>query len=336
MTTPYVFQHCPKLESTTPFTSLIAAPTPVAALAGLGKAWKHPALFVKREDATSSSYGGNKVRNLEFILGHALASGAKQVVTVAPRGSNFVAALSAQAASVKMAVEVAHFTPATSLQIDDHARFSEAQGSRLRVFHGNWGVAQAALYGAQLLAKTLALGGRPYFIAPGGSSARGALGHVNAALECVAQARAGEMPIPDVVVVGAGTCGTMAGLLVGFRLAGVKTRVIGVRCVDRIVCNRRAIARMANAVARLVGIAPNFRRSDVDLRDTIEHRAYGITSPGATELIKMMKEADGITLDTTYTAKVVSKLREIIGSGEFSRQAICYWHTFSDRALRSM
>ena len=82
-------------------------------------------------------------------------------------------------------------------------------------------------------------GTRPLWIAPGGSSGLGVLGAAEGALEVVEAARAGVIRMPEDVVVAAGSCGTAAGLALGFALAGVPVRVVAVRVVPRIVASRR-------------------------------------------------------------------------------------------------
>lgn len=169
--------------------------------------------------------------------------------------------------------------------------------------------------------------------APGGSSVTGALGHLNAALELAEQVRAGEIPQPDVIVVGAGTCGTMAGLTAGFRLAGLDVRLIGVRCVDRIVCHLRAIARLANGVLARIGVPGRVHAHDITLVESPLDHGYGVPLGRAEELMASFEADEGIRLDTTYTSKVVAKLGELLTSGMFTGKNVLYWHTFSPAAM---
>lgn len=329
MSQPALFRFLPHLVASTPWVRL-AERTPVDRLSVAGKRWGHDRLFVKREDRTAPLYGGNKVRNLEFILGEAMARKASRVLTVAPLGSNFVAALAAQAARLGLGVEVEHFVPVRSPQIDTHANFSAAAGATLSLHAGRRGAVVAA--GAAAL--RLATSKDTIWCAPGGSSVTGALGHMNAALELVEQVRAGEIPKPDAIVVGAGTCGTMAGLTAGFRLAGLDVQLIGVRCVDRIVCHSRAIARLANGVLARVGVPGKVRANEISLVDSPLDNGYGVPLGRAEELMASFEADEGIRLDTTYTSKVVSKLAELLISGEFKGKNVLYWHTFSPAAMQ--
>ncbi len=322
MTSPNYFPQFAKL-------SIIQSPTPIQEFSEIGRHLGVRNFFVKREDLTDSVYGGNKIRNLEFLLGDALRKKAERIVTVAPLGSNFVAALAAQTKKIGMPTDVFHFVPAMSRLIRSQARFSSRHGAQLRLSRGSHYVAPLkATVSAEL---DLLKSPRSYLMSPGGSSAIGAIGHVGAIMELAGQISRKEISEPDTLVVGAGTCGTMAGLLVGIKIAGLKTRVVGVRCVDRLVCNRFRIARLANQTLKLLGRKERIRISEIDLRD-IESLHYGLPLGNAEELISEMRSSTGIELDTTYTTKVFSYLKTRAQQGKCENQTVLYWHTFSPAA----
>ena len=133
---PANYQPRPAIERDAwgfPRLRLITHPTRCHPMLKLGNAWGHPALFVKREDQTAGLYGGNKVRNLEYILAEAELRGARDLLTVAPLGSNFVAALASHAPGLGFRVRVRHFVPHRNPQIESHADFSAAQGAALLI-----------------------------------------------------------------------------------------------------------------------------------------------------------------------------------------------------------
>ena len=68
-----------------------------------------------------------------------------------------------------------------------------------------------------------------YFLFAGGSNLAGTLGYVNAAFELKQQINNGEMPCPEVIVCPVGSSSTLAGLTLGCQLAGLKTKVVGIR-----------------------------------------------------------------------------------------------------------
>lgn len=328
MLSPALFRYVPELATTTPWTPLCRPKTSVAPLLAPEHAGLHAGLYVKREDETDDLYGGNKVRNLEFILGEAMALKARRILTIAPYGSNFVAALAAQASKKKIPVEVRHFRMARSPQIEAHGEFTRSLGAELHVSDGLSGLTAA---GAMALLRRSA--SDSYWCAPGGSSVTGALGHVNAALELAEQIRHGEVPRPDTIVVGVGTCGTIAGLTAGFRLAGLDIRIVGVRCVDAIVCHRFKIARLATALLARLGSPLRIRPKEITLTNAVGHGGYGIPLARSREVAARFREVEGITLDTTYTSKVVATLGELLQAGAFRGQRVLYWHTFSAAAM---
>ena len=59
--------------------------------------------------------------------------------------------------------------------------------------------------------------------AAGGSSPLGSVGYVKAVLELKSQIEADILPEPRFIFVPVGTCGTIAGLIVGVRLAGLRS-----------------------------------------------------------------------------------------------------------------
>lgn len=324
-----LFKYLPELQKH--WIPLIGEVTPAYSLQGFSRVLGCDQLSVKREDLTDSLYGGNKVRNLEFLLGDAKAKGAERVLGLAPVGSNFIAALSAQASKIQMPVDVYHFVPTFTEQMRRHANFSRHVGAQLRTYKGGYlpSLVQASVHGAFEL---LTQGSRLYRMPTGGSNYLGALGHLNAFLELLEQIERGEVPPPDVLIVGAGTCGTMAGLIAGQRLTQSSIQIIGVRCVDRVICNAWSIARLANQVMEFVGASARIDVGSVDLRDqgSID---YGNPSADANELINVMLQAEGLLLDTTYTTKVVSYLSQLVQQDAYKKKKILYWHTFSPAAM---
>ncbi len=200
--------------------------------------------------------------------------------------------------------------------VDDHVR---AQLARLQR-------SGAALHFTRTKARTFAVapwlmvrhmkGGRlPYYLPPGGSSPIGALGYVEAALELAAQVDAGEIPEPAHIVAPVGSGGTVAGLLLGLRLAGLRTGVVAVVVNDTLPLGQREIRDLADAPNRYCGNAvPTsatstcVRRRDRDAR--IPRPRYGYATAEGRAAQRVGHEF-GIPLDPVYTAKAFAGLLEI-------------------------
>src|SRR6188474_1945023 len=63
-------------------------------------------VWIKREDLLPLAFGGNKLRNLEFLVGEALAEGADTLITSGRRWSNHARLTAAAGARAGLAVHV--------------------------------------------------------------------------------------------------------------------------------------------------------------------------------------------------------------------------------------
>src|SRR5438445_13438617 len=87
-----LFAAFPETEGRIPWIPLGTFPTRVHRLARLGADTGARELWMKRDDESGRSYGGNKVRKLEFLLADAKAKGATRLLTIGGVGSNLAVA----------------------------------------------------------------------------------------------------------------------------------------------------------------------------------------------------------------------------------------------------
>ena len=96
-----LFELFPALRARVPWVSLGVLPTRVddagAVLSGAGSSGE---LWLKRDDLSSSIYGGNKLRLLEHLLGEARSRGVVRVYSSGAVGSNFALATAVHAPRV--------------------------------------------------------------------------------------------------------------------------------------------------------------------------------------------------------------------------------------------
>ena len=182
---------------------------------------------MKRDDLTSTLYGGNKMRKLEFLLGDALKKGQRAVITFGAYGSNHALATAVHASALGLEPHVVLSPQAPGPFAARTLRAHAGLGTKLHLIDG-WDGRRAAVEAKRELAARD--GVEPAIIPMGGTNALGALGYVNAAFEVIDQAKTldlgplsiqrGDFVLPDVVYVAAGTLGTAIGLAVGFRGRG--------------------------------------------------------------------------------------------------------------------
>jgi len=108
-----------------------------------------------------------------------------------------------------------------------------------------------------------------------------------------------------------GTIGTAVGLALGFKAAGLRTRVVADRVVGEEVANAEKAARLFNEVSRMLSsLDPGFPRleaspSDFEVRSEFYGGCYALFTK---EAVRFMYEAEGIKLEATYTGKALAAL----------------------------
>src|SRR5262245_50405508 len=325
---PALFALDPALRAAFPRRAIVRGPTPVEALplAGLPDG----VLFVKRDDLTSPRYGGNKPRKLEWILGAALARGSRRIVTTGGPGTHHGLATTILARDAGLATTLVLVEQPVTREVQRSLLLHAAWGAELRFGRG---VPSAGAQVLRALAVATRRGERPLLVPTGGSSPVGQLGSVSAALELAQQVRAGVLPEPAQIWVAVGSGGTLAGLVAGLALAGLRSRVVGVLVTDILPPSPRRLARMARASLRLLRRAaprlprPALRASDFDWVRTQLGAGYGAPTEAAREAIAAAA-ACGLALEPTYTGKclaaVIAQARAVPLRGP-----ALFWNTFN-------
>ena len=282
-------------------------------------------LLAKRDDLSAPPPGGNKVRALELLLAGVAPDDV--LLTVGATGSTHALAVAWHGARLGARTQVITWPQEShSVALATAARL----GALAEV------TAARSVGEAYLRAAVRRLRGGVHWVPAGGSVPRGALGHVDAALELAEQLARGRLPVPDLLVVPLGTGGTAAGLLVGLAIAGLPTRVLAVRVVPRIVANRARVLRLATQtralLARLAGVAlPPLDRARLEIDDEAYGGAYARESIAARVAADALRDAGGPSLDATYSAKAFGVALERARRAPDER--VLFWLTFDGRWL---
>ena len=294
-------------------------PTPLDAAPNLGAALGIE-LWIKRDDCTGLAFGGNKVRQLEFYLGEARASGADTVLITGAVQSNFVRLAAAGARQLGMDIHIQ-----LEERVDDADDLYRASGNVLldrllgATLH-SFPVGEdetAADAGLERLARSLANAGRrPYVIHLGVDHPPiGGLGYVLAASEVMEQARARGFGF-DAVVCASGSALTHAGTLVGMRAIGEAMPVHGI-CVRRDISRQRPrVAKRAAELAEMIGRADIvLDERAIDVSDEVHPPGYGKLNDAIREAISMAARLEALILDPVYTGKAMAGLIAHVRSG---------------------
>jgi D-cysteine desulfhydrase len=285
-----------------------------AALGGGAEVW------IKREDLLPLAFGGNKLRNLEFLVGAALAEGADTLVTSGRRWSNHCRLTAAAGAKAGLDVHVVLTGPPVEPP-GANQRLDELLGATVRVAATDRREDRATLV-ERVVADLRAAGKRPTVVGVGGSGPAGAAGQVLAGLEAFAQARAAGVD-PAAIVLPSATGGTHAGLLVAARLAGSHARVDGIAVAAPSDELRPTIAALLGGLAPLAGIAVD--ATEIELSDAERGPAYGIRTPDADAAATLLARTEGILVDPIYTAKALAGLVTRVRDDRL-RGPVVFWH----------
>ena len=158
--------------------------------------------------------GGNKVRKLEYMFAAASHEGTKKTLfTIGPTGSNHVRATAIYGKASEFRVECLLFKqPPTAYSETNYRTICEHATA---VHEVDRMTTMFARYAYEQLKTAFGIGEERYFIPAGGSSPLGSVGYVKAVSELKSQIEEGILPEPRFIFVPVGTCGTMAGLVLG-------------------------------------------------------------------------------------------------------------------------
>ena len=315
-----------------PYLSLGNFPTPVERLSNLEHVLGFKSLWIKRDDLSGPLGGGNKIRKLEYMFAAAQAfpGGEKKKVlfTIGPTGSNHVRATAVYGKTSGFNVECLLFKqPPTEYSEANYRTICE---NAYRVYEVQRMSTMFARYAYEQAKTVLGIGAERYFIPAGGSSPLGSVGYVKAVLELKSQIEADILPEPRFIFVPVGTCGTIAGLIVGARLAGLQTQIVGVRVADSVVANTWAISRMVRRTLRLIGAvdAHEINPRRIELWHGDFGKGYAVPTEAGARAVAMMAEHEGITLENTYTGKALAGLAHYIKEQGCEGEHVLFWHTY--------
>ncbi len=304
-------------------------PTPLEPLQRLSAELGGPDIWIKRDDCTGLSSGGNKTRKLEFLMADAVNQGADTVITQGATQSNHARQTCAIAAK---------------LGFECHILLEDRTGFHDEAYAHNGNVLLDQLHGATIslrpadsdmnaameqLAHLLRDDGKkPYIIPGGGSNEIGALGYVNAAMEITVQANDRSLCI-DQLVHATGSTGTQAGLVVGFEAMNSGIPVYGVSVRAAKDKQEENVYGLVQRTCEFMGYSPDMiAREKIVANSDYVGDGYGLPTESMIEAVKLMARYEGILLDPVYAGKGFAGLVDLIRKGHFKTgENVVFLHT---------
>ena len=318
-----------------PRVRLAHLPTPLEPMTNLSKHLGGKVnLWIKRDDCTGLSTGGNKTRKLEFLIGEAVKLGCDTVITQGATQSNHARQTAAAAAKLGLGCHIL---------LEDRTGYTDKAYTRsgnvlLDELHGASISKRAADTNMNAEMEALAdglrrKGKKPYIIPGGGSNPVGATGYANCALELVAQANEMHLTI-DHIVQATGSAGTQAGLVAGLCAINANIPVYGISVRAPKAKQEDNVFALAEATAKHIGAPGVVKRENIVANSDYVGQGYGIPTEGMIEAVKLLAQHEGILLDPVYTGKGMAGLIDLVKKDHFEKgSTVVFLHTGGSAGL---
>lgn len=335
-----LFKKFPILQTKLSHVTLGDFPTPIIKLKTLGKELDANNLYLKNDGISSTPFGGNKIRKLEFLLADALYNNSKTIMTVGDAGSNHATATIICANKLGLKTISMLEPQLNTSYLRRNLLLSNYFGGDIHYYPNPETKALAILQ--KLIEQESIDGQLPYFIPSGGSCPLGSIGFVNAAFELKEQIEKGKMPEPDYIYVTLGSCGTAAGLILGLKLANLKSKIIPVRISGTPEFKTDFLINLFNQTRNLLySIDPTcqtvkFPADDVFINHDFAGKEYAqITKEGA-NAIDLLSRTEKIKIEGTYTGKTFAAMLNDLKKPEMQNKVILFWNTFCSGELKEI
>jgi len=312
-------------------------PTPLESMPRLSDELGGASLIVKREDMTGLAMGGNKTRVLDYLLVEAKKRKADAVITTCGIQSNWsrqtVAAAIKLGMKPSLVLRMAQFKKKPKV-LDGNILLDHIMGADIRIV--DMGIDEDPEEYLQQEAKKLRKKGfNPIILGPKmSSSPPAAAAYAECVFEMQKQADQTGRKI-DAIVVANGSGPTHAGLALGVKMLGMKTRVIGINIgayeTSKVT---ETILETAAGASKMFGTNVELQKKDVDVRDEYAGKGYGFPTKSSNNALRLIARKEGLIIDPVYTAKTLAFIIDSVKAGEFKKDdTVCFMHTGGVPAL---
>lgn len=307
--------------------SLGQFPTPMYRLDNISRVLNRN-VYIKRDDMTGVSTGGNKVRKLEYLLYDAQQKGADYVLTTGGAQSNH--AMLTAACCNRLGIKPILVLKKRGVQGRvGNLLINELLGADVRFVDTD--TYDDVYKEMDRIADELrAAGHTPYLVPVGGSVPLGTLGYVDCAREIFTEALRQNVKI-DRIVSTAGSGGTLGGLVLGSILYGRGCKVTGIAVCDDPF--EEITAELVNGAAEIMGENVHLEPKDIDI---LRYYGAGYAQPSkeGLEAITLMAREEGLILDPVYTGKAFAGLMHLVRTGNIGEnETVLFLHSGGTASL---
>lgn len=317
-----------------PRVRLATLPTPLHEVPRFSEAVDGPRIFIKRDDLTGLAFGGNKTRMFEFLLAQAIQEGADTIIGGAGVQSNYSRQLAAACRALGLDVHLIlrRIRGKKDDDIQGNLLLDLLLGASVRIIDATADEQGKAMY--ELAKKLQEDGKRPYVVrlAQDKDLSPDVIAYANCFCEIVEQCDA--LGIQPSHLYCSSYDSTQAGLELGKAALGSDMHIMGIAPANWSHGVADLIARYANQAAKRIGISIKVDENDVFNTEDYVGDGYGIVTPEAVEMIKLMARTEGIFLDPVYTSKAMAGLVDHVRKGMLTKDdTVVFLHTGGTPAL---
>lgn len=313
--------------ATLPRLDIALKNTPLEEARHLSRVLGGPRIFVKRDDLTGVALGGNKLRNLEFRLAHAMKDEPDTVIV----------GLDLQSNSARQTVGACNKLGLKTILVLEGRRPNNVQGNLLVDyllgaevhFAANPQEQRAMLDG--LADRVRAEGGRPHILNDNPMfDVASAVAYLEVTLEVLEQLAARDLR-PDCFYMSSSGKGSAGIMLAQKLIGGFAVQAV---CATAEFDLPTRTARIANETIAALGLDIAVSEDEVVNTEDFVGKGYGIPSEAGDEAVRLFARTEGIILDPIYTGKAAAGMIAHIREGRFTADdVVVFVHTGGTPAI---
>ena len=328
MTTTDRFAWIREKIAALPRVEIALKQTPLHEAPNLARALGGPRIFIKRDDLTGVAFGGNKLRNLEFRLAHALKDDPDTVIV----------GLDIQSNSARQTVGACNKLGLRTILVLEGQRPNTIQGNLLvdyllgaEVHFAPTAAEQRAMLDS-LAEDCRTKGGRPHILNDNPMfDVASAVAYLEVTLEILEQMEALGAAPTGLYMSSSGK--GQAGIVLGRRLTDAGFAMHGVTATSEFHVPSRTAA-IANETARVLGLDLVVEEAEIDNDMGFVGERYGVPSEAGDEAVRLFAATEGVILDPIYTGKAAAGMIAHVRAGRFTTaDVLVFVHTGGTPAI---
>lgn len=315
-----------------PRVSIAHIPTPLDACPNLTRTLGGPKIFMKRDDCTGLAFGGNKTRQLEFIMADAINSGAEVVVAGAATQSNLCRQTAAAARKLGFKTSLVLLSGVKGAMRQGNLLLDYLMDAEVEIVEGkDFSLVPELLKEKETRLKARGL--NPYVFDPFKESTYlAAVAYVNAFIELIEQLESIGIKADYLYLSGFNI--TPAGLALAAKALSSDIKIVGISPAKASEPRPVDIARIANKTAELLELDVTLSPDEIINIEDYVGVEYGVPTQKGIEAIKLIALQEGVLLDPVYTSKAMACLIDHIKQGKIKQEeTVVFLHTGGTPAL---